>query len=61
MPAQSVAELRDRVSNPNFKVVRNSDASTKSLVPVGGPGTFVVPTNTANTGIATLDHKSDVR
>ena len=61
MPAQIIAELRDRVSNPNFKVVPKSDASTTSLVPVGGPGTNVVPSNTANTGIATLDpNKTDV-
>jgi len=55
MPAQIIAELRDRVSNPNFKVVPKSDASTTSLVPVSGTGTNVVPANTANTGIATLD------
>jgi hypothetical protein len=36
-----------------------STANT-SLAPVGGPGTFDVSTNTANTGIASLDTSSEV-
>ena len=37
-----------------------TSAANTSLAPVGGPGTFDVSTNTANTGIASIDTSSEV-